>query len=129
MTARTVGQSGAECEVSGTVAIHATWSEDIYFFTPGGAAMDISEMEFELQFRDSLISDSAVITLSTIGGELTIETDEGSIASILRISADPGTFSSYPGDLVTDLVAIDSDDNVTLYAHGVVTFTNNPVAV
>jgi hypothetical protein len=129
MTARTAGQSGAEAEASGTIAINATWSEDIYFRTPDGAAMDLTGLEFEFQFRTSPNADSAVKTLSTSGGELTIETDDGAVDSILRISVDPGAFASYPGDLVADLVAIDGDENVTLYAHGVISFTNNPVSV
>jgi hypothetical protein len=129
MTARTAGQSGAEAELSGTIAINATWSEDIYFRTPDGAAMDLTGLDFELQFRTSPDTDTTVKTLSITGGELSIETDDGAVDSILRISVTAGAFASYPGDLVTDIVAIDGSGAVTLYAHGIVSFVNNPSPV
>lgn len=127
--ARNAGQSGAETVVTGTIPIYATWTEDIYFFDPDGAAMDISDLDFQFQFRCSGTNTGADVTLSITGGELSIVDDGGSIPSILRINANPGTFSSYVGDMIADLVAIDASDNVTLYAHGVVAFTNNPVAI
>ncbi len=125
--ARTPGASGAESEFSGTIAVNVTWSEDIYFFDPDGTAMDLTGLDFEFQFRCSADQDSADVTLSITDGTLSIEDDEGSVASILRIAAPAGTFASYPGDLVADLVAKDASDNVFLYGHGVVSFRNNPV--
>lgn len=127
--ARGAGDSGAECEVSGTIPIYATWNEDLYFFDPDGVAMDISDMDWEFQFRCDQASTGADVTLSITAGTLSIENDGGSVPSILRIAVDPGTFSSYPGDMIATLVGVDVADVVTLYAHGVVTFSNNGVAV
>ena len=124
-----VGQSGAENVISGTIPIYATWTEDIYFFDSDGAAMDLTNLSFEFQFRQTQTDVGAAVTLSTDDGTLTITADSGSINSILRISADPATFSAYEGDMVADLVAVDASNVVTLYGHGVVTFTNNPVAI
>ncbi len=130
MITRGAGESGAESEISGTIAINATWSEDIYFFDADtGAAMDISNLDFEFQFRSSQADTGAAVTLSITAGTLSLEVDSGSVTSILRITVDPGTFTAYAGDMIADLVAIDATDNVTLYGHGIVTFTNNPVAV
>ncbi len=127
--ARTSGQSGAECEVSGTIAINSTWTEDIYFFDPSdGSAMDLTGLEFEFQFRRTPTSTSPDVTLSTADTTLSIETDSGSVDSILRISADAGTFLSYEGDMIADLVAKDGNDNLFLYAHGIVSFRLNPGA-
>ena|ERR1051325_2892227 len=126
---RGAGQSGAECDLSGVIAINASWNEDIYFFDADGAAVDISDLDWSFQFRTSPDATSADVTLSTVAGTLTVEDDNGSVSSILRISADPGTFTNYEGDMIADLIAVDADDVVTLYAHGVVTFANNPVAV
>lgn len=121
--------SGAECSVSGTISIYAKWSEDIYFYDPDGAAMDISDLDFYFQFRRCQDQTSADVTLSTDAGTLSIEENDGSVESILRISADAATFSSFPGDMIADLVAVDQSGDETHYAHGVVTFTNDPVAV
>lgn len=126
---RSNGASGAETEISGTIAANATWSEDIYFFDQDGAAIDLTDLDFYLQFRCDPGATSADVTLSTTGGELSIEDDDGSVASILRISADAGTFSNYEGDMIVDLVAVDPSDNVTLYGHGIVSIRNNPVAI
>lgn len=126
MIQKGAGQSGAESEISGVIAINATWSEDIYFFDSDGAAMDISNLDFEFQFRSNETDTGAAVTLSTDDSTLTAVADGGSVISILRINVDPGTFTAYVGDMVADLVAIDSTDIVTLYGHGIVTFTNNP---
>lgn len=127
--ARTAGESGAQCEISGTVPIYAKWSEDIYMRDPDGAPMDLTGLDFYFQFRSDACSTSADVTLSTDAGTLSIEDDAGSVASILRISADAGTFSSYVGDMVADLVCVDQNGDETLYAHGIVSFRNNPVAI
>lgn len=122
-------RNAAECVVSGEISIHATWTEDIYFRDPDGAAMDISALDFQFQFRDDPSKTGADVTLSIDSGELSIVEDSGSVDSILRITVDPARFSAYPGNMVADLIAIDTGGNVTHYAHGVVTFCNDPVAV
>lgn len=124
--ARSSGASGALFDVSGTVANNATWSEDIYFFE-AGAGMDISGLDWKLTIRSDPNSDAADYTL-TIGGGLSIEDDDDSNPTILRINVAAGTLSSYFGDYIADLAAQDTDDKVTLWAHGVITFTRNPVS-
>ena len=128
--ARGAGPSGAECELSGEISTFATWSEDLYFFDPSdGSAMDLDGLSFKFQFRSDPGQTDADVTLSTAGGTLSIVDDDGSVSSILRISVPPGTFDGYEGDMIADLICIDQSSNVIHYAHGVVTFTNNPVAV
>jgi hypothetical protein len=129
MTALGAGQSGAENEISGTIPIYADWTEDIYFFEPDGDAMDLDGLAFKMQFRCDPSQTSADVTLSTAAGTLSLVDDGGSVTSILRISADAGTFANYAGDMICDLIGIDGSNNVTLYGHGVVKFTNNPVAI
>lgn len=127
--ARSKGPSGAESEVSGAIAIYADWNEDIYFRDPStGTAMDLTGLSFQFQFRCNPNSVSADVTLSTSNGMLSIQEDSGSVDSILRIAAPRGTFSAYQGDMIADLIATDVSNQVTLYAHGIVTFTNNPVS-
>lgn len=119
--------SGALFEISGTVPNNATWSEDIYF-SEAGSAMDISGLDFKMTFRCDPNSTAADFTLSIDGGELSIEEDEDEFERILRINVTAGALSSYVGDYVCDLASQDSDDKVTLWGHGVVTFAPNPVA-
>jgi hypothetical protein len=121
--------SGAESVVTGVVSAHASWREDLYFFSPDGTPMDLAGLDFEFQFRDSQCSSGSNVVLSIDEGSLSIEEDEGSVASILRIDAEPGKFSAYAGDMTADLVSVDIDGNVLHRAHGVVTFTNDPVAI
>jgi hypothetical protein len=127
--ARSYGESGAESVVSGTISIYAKWSEDIYFRDPDGAAMDLTGLAFYFQFRSDASSTSADVTLSTTAGTLSIEADSGAVDSILRISVDGSVFSSYEGDMAADLVAVDGSGDEVHYAHGVVSFRNNPVAI
>lgn len=128
---RGAGESGADAEISGTIAIFAHWGEDIYFRDPSsGSAMDLTGLSFYFQFRSDPSSRGADVTLSTANGMLSLELDSGSVLSILRIDAGSGTFSAYEGDMIADLVAVDDlTGDEFLYAHGVVTFRNNPVAV
>lgn len=128
--ARGAGDSGAELIISGTMPIYAQWSEDLYFFDPSdGGAMDLTGLSFQFQFRSDPSQTSADVTLSTATGALSIVADGGAVNSILRIDADAGTFANYEGDLIADLVCTDQSGNETLYAHGIVSFKNNPVAI
>jgi hypothetical protein len=125
-----IGSAGAETVISGEISIHSTWSEDIYFFqSSDGSAMDLTGLDFRMQFRCSADQENADVTLSIDAGTLSIEEDDGSVDSILRITVPAGTFSAYDGDMVCDLIGIDQSDNITHYGHGLVTFRNSPVAI
>ena len=124
--ARSVGASGALFEISGSVANNATWSEDIFFFE-AGVGMDISELDWKMTFRCNPNSLTAELTLSISGGTLSIEDDANSVPSILRINVPVGTLSNFSGDYIADLAAQDAADKVTLWAHGIISFTPNPV--
>lgn len=123
---RSSGASGALYNVSGTVANNATWAEDIYF-RDGGVATVITGLEFKFTFRSDPNSDAADLTLST-SDSLSIVADSNGVNSILRISIAAGDLSGYFGDYVADLASKDVSDVVTLWAHGEVTFTRNPVS-
>lgn len=130
MGALSIGNHGAQADVSGEISIYAKWSEDIYFFDASdGSAQDLTGLSFQMQFRCDRSQTTADVTLSTSAGTLSIVEDSGSVDSILRIAAAPGTFANYEGDMICDLVATDGSGDETHYAHGVVTFLNDPVAV
>jgi hypothetical protein len=124
--AKNVGASGALFEISGVVANNATWSEDIYFME-AGVGMDISDLDWKMTFRSVPDSTTADLTLSIDESTLSIENDDDSVMSILRITVTPGILSNFIGDYIADLAAQDTDDKVTLWAHGTVSFTPNPV--
>jgi len=124
---RVTSAEGAMFEVSGEVSDFATWSEDMYFLE-GGAGVDLTGISFQMQFRSNPQSSTADFTLSTSDGTLSIADDDNSVASIVRIDVTAGNLGSYQGDYIADLVAKDQADKVIHYAHGVVSFRNNPVA-
>ena len=122
--------NGAETKISGEISAFADWNEDVYFFDPStGAAMPISGMGWYLQFRRDEKQTGADVTLSTVEGSLSIVADDNAVDSILRIAAAPGTFSSYIGNMICDLVGVDGDGETFHYGHGVVTILNDPVTI
>lgn len=126
--ARNNSVSGALFEISGSVANNATWQESIYF-TEAGSPLDISGLDFKMTFRCNGNSTSADYTLSTDDGTLSIVTDADSgVDRILYINVSAGSLSGLLGDYVCDLASQDVADVVTLWAHGVVTFSPNPVS-
>lgn len=126
--ARGAGESGAENTISGAIPAFTHWAEDLYFRDADGE-MSLTGLSFRLQFRQSADQTGADVTLSSTGSELSIVASTSGTSSILRISVASGTFSAWTQDMVADLVCIDSTGNTTLYAHGVVSFVNNPVTL
>lgn len=122
-----ISGSGALFDITGFVSIGATWDEYIYFIEDG-AAVSLTGLSFQLQFRESETDTTAFLDLTTADGELVITNDDGSIASILRINVPYTTLSNLDGDYITDLVAKDVSDKLIHYGHGVVTFRQNPIA-
>ena len=118
--------TGALFELSGSVAVNSTWSEDIYF-SENGSAMDISDLDWKMTFRQEEDQTSADITLSIDEGTLSIQQDDNGDSRILRITVAAGTLNSYSGNFYCDLASQDVNDVVTLWAHGVINLTQNPV--
>lgn len=126
---RSAGDSGALQEVTGTISNNTTWDEYIYFIEDG-AAVDLTGLSFEFQFRESPESGAATVkVLSTADSELVITADSGGTNSILRINVPYTTINALDGDYIADLVAKDAADKLIHYASGVVTFRPSPVAV
>ncbi len=119
--------SGALFSLSGSVSNNATWDEYIYF-QQSGAGMLLTGLSFQFQFRTDPANTSAILTLSTAGGELTIVNDDNSVATILRINVPYTTISGLIGDYCADLVSKDADGKLTHWASGVVSFSQSPVA-
>lgn len=118
---------GALFEMNGVVATNATWDEDIYF-TEAGLPFVLTDLRFKMTFRRYGCDQNASITLSTDAGTLVISDDDDGYARILRLNVTAGALNGYCGDYVTDLASEDNNGKVTLWAHGVVTFRQNPVS-
>ena len=124
--ARGNGAGGALFEMSGEIPNNGTWAEDIYF-SEAGAPLDISGLDWKLTFRSDPLNTSADLTLSTSDGTLEVVEDDDGFNRVLRIAVAAGELSSYRDDYIADLASQDVAGAVTLYAHGIVTFTQNPV--
>lgn len=125
--ARTAGEHGALFDLSGAVSNNATWDEYIYF-REAGVAVVLTGLSFQFQFRNCEGDTSVALSLSTASGQLVITNDDEAIASILRINVAYSVISGLEGDYVADLVAKDSNSKLIHYAHGIVSFRQNPVA-
>ena len=130
-------ESGALTEFVGTVAVNATWAEDIYF-SEDGIPTDLTGLSFRMTFRRcdenfqstygwgwSYYNTSPDLTLSTDDGTLTITDDDDGNHCVLSITLPAGTMTGI-GDYIADLASKDADDVITPWAHGRVTFRNNP---
>ena len=118
-------QSGALFVISGQVSNGATWAEDIWF-TEDGAALDLTGLEFRLQLRCCRTSQ---IELSlTTSDRLSIVTESGSgVDRILRITVPPSAMTTLSGDYFADLASKDSSSVINHWAHGIVSFIDDPV--
>jgi len=125
VASRTDGASGALFAVEGAVARNATWADDINFFE-NGAGLDISLLDWKLQLRADPEQDSADLEL-TISDGLSIQLDGAGVSSILRINVPASDLAALRGDYTMDLASQDSTDAVIAWAHGILTFTRNPV--
>lgn len=121
------GESGALFNISGEVSNNSTWDEYIYFFE-AGVGMVLTGLSFQLQFRERADATDAFLDLTTAASELVITNDDGGNATILRINVPYTTISDLDGDYICDLVGKDGDAKITHWAHGIVTFRQNPIA-
>lgn len=123
----TAGDSGALFDVSGTVSNNATWDEYIYFLE-NGSGMNLDGLSFEFQFRKDPSSTSSDLTLSTADSELVLTDDDGAVTSIVCVNVAYTVISGLEGDYIADLVGKDAASKITHWAHGVITFKQNPIA-
>lgn len=119
--------SAALFDLSGEVSNNATWNEPIYFRV-GDYPLPLSGLAFQLQFTKPDDSTSIVLKLTTADSQMALEEDEGGEETILRINVPYSTISGLCGEYAGDLVAKDSDGNLTHWASGFVTFRQSPIA-
>jgi hypothetical protein len=117
MTARARGgDSAALNTISGEVSTDASWHEDIVLEEDGEQATEVEDWEWRMTFRKGH-SDSADLTIN-----------EGSAETVLEIRVAASALTSMDGDYVADIASKDTDGRIIHWAHGIVTFNNDPIA-
>ena len=118
----------AQNTVTGLISNGATWYETITLTDETGAQLTgVAADTWQFQFRADAGSDTADLTLSTVGGTLTVT--EGASSTTLLINVPQATIDDMEGEYVADLVSKDSSDSrLTHRAHGIVTFRSDPIA-
>lgn len=127
-TSRQVGQTGARGLISGVISNGATWWEDVSITEDGTVIADADTWTWRMTFREANDEDSVVLTLSTTDGTLTIS--QGADATTLQIRVAYTALSDLEGDYVCDLASLDTStnpDKLVHWAHGIVTFRNEPI--
>lgn len=125
---RTAGQTGARGIISGVISNGATWWEDVEITEDGTVITDADDWVWRMTFRETNDDSAAVLTLTTADGTLTIS--QGADATTLQIRVAYTALSDMEGDYICDLASLDTSttpDKVVHWAHGIVTFRDEPV--
>lgn len=122
------GNHAADNTVSGIVSNGATWYATFQLKDQNGDDVTgLTSDTFQFQFRCSEDDDSAVLTLSTTDGTMSVAEDAG--VTTVTVNVPAASLSSMDGDYIADLVSkAASDSRLTHRAHGVVTFRNDPIS-
>jgi hypothetical protein len=127
-TSRQPGQTGARGIISGVISSGATWWEDLELTEDGTVITSADTWTWRMTFRESGNEDSIALTLSTTDGTLTIS--QGADATTIQIRVVYTALSAMEGDYICDLASLDTSttpDKLVHWAHGVVTFRNEPI--
>lgn len=126
MTVNTSRQgTGAKGIISGTVSNGATWREALEITENGTFITDAPTHEWRMIFRQD---ETVALTLSTTDGTLTVT--NGADSTTVSIAVAYTALSALEGDYVCDLASLDTSttpDDLVHWAHGVVTFRDEPI--
>lgn len=127
-TSRQPGQTGAKGLISGVISNGATWWEDLEITEDGTVITSADTWTWRMTFRECDTDDSIVLTLSTTDGTLTVS--QGADATTIQIRVVYTALSALEGDYICDLSSLDTSttpDKLVHWAHGIVTFRNEPI--
>ena len=126
-THRGAGDTSARGIISGTISNGATWWEDVEITEDGTVITSADSWVWHLTVREDYET-APILTLTTADGTLTIS--QGSTSTTLQIRVAYTVLSDIIGDYIVDIASIDTStnpDKVVHWAHGIVTFRNEPV--
>lgn len=111
----------------GSVSNGATWWEDVTLRLDGTVITDADTWDWQMTFRESEVDDATSLVLSTDDSTLTIS--QGASSTTLQIRVAYTSLSALDGDYICDLSSLDistTPDKLVHWAHGTVTFRNEP---
>lgn len=118
------GDSGARFNLSGTVSSGASWIETYNFQVDGGIVhADADEWTWQFNFRKNY-GCAPELTITTGDG---ITVTNGSDSTSFAINVAPTRLTNMEGDYVADIAYEDDDGNRVHWAHGIVSFRNEPI--
>ena len=121
------GGTGARGLISGIVSNGSTWWEDFQITEDGTVITSADTWTWKMTFREDY-GCSAALTLTTADGTLTIS--QGASATTIQIRVAHTSLTDLEGDYICDLGSLDTSttqDRVIHWAHGNVTFRNEPI--
>jgi hypothetical protein len=119
--ARTNGRVGYRYQIMGEISKNAIWSQTLDF-PSDGSTLTLTGLDVQITFRNLRTDDSAILTLSTTDGQITV-TDADTL-TILASVDDLSGLDTFP--YVVD-IATQSGSSVTHLAHGEqIMVRNNP---
>lgn len=119
--------SGAYGIIFGTISNGATWWEDVELTENDTVITNADTWTWRMTFRKTY-DDTIDLTLSTTDGTLTIS--QGASATTLQIRVVYTALTNLEGDYICDLSSLDTSttpDRLRHWAHGVVSFRNEPI--
>lgn len=116
--------SSARRKINGIVSRGATWADTLRLSDDGAQISGADSGEWRLTLR-KCGSDSIDLTLSTVGATLVVT--QSTTYTQIAIDCPASSLSSLCGDYHADLGHESTGGDVTHWAHGTVTITEDPV--
>lgn len=118
--------TGARFKISGTVSTGASWVETYSFQIDGGVIDDdADDWTWQFNFRKCYDDTSPDLSLTTGGGGLTVT--NGADSTSIAISTSYSALDDLEGDYIADLAYQTGAGVRVHWAHGTVTFRNEPI--
>lgn len=117
--------TGAKGIIKGTISNGATLRESVEITENGTFIPDADTFEWRVIFRKD---GTTALTLSTTDGTVTIT--QGASSTMLDMVAAYTSLSALCGDYTCDIASLDTStdpDDLVHWAHGVVTFIDEPI--
>jgi hypothetical protein len=119
------GHSSAPYGINGTVSSGADWTETYNFQTDGGVVHDDADIwTWQFNFRTDYGA-SPDLSLSTTAGTITVTNTAD--ATAFAIDVPYSDLTAMEGDYIADIAYEDASGNRIHWAHGMVTFRNEPI--
>jgi hypothetical protein len=125
ITSSGAGETGARFKITGVISTGASWVET-YSFQIDGSVIDADADIWTWQFNfRKTYDDAADLSLTTTDSEITVT--NGADSTSIAINAAYSALEAMEGDYIADLVYQTAAGVRVHWAHGTVTFRNEPI--